>query len=69
MMSLLLTAMAIVKEKEIGTMEQLISTPVKAPELVMGKFIPYFAIGFFDLTVGVQLSVDPSSFHYDATRS
>ena len=37
-------------------MEQLISTPVKAPELVMGKFIPYFAIGLFDLSVGVLMA-------------
>jgi ABC-2 type transport system permease protein len=37
-------------------MEQLISTPVKAPELVFGKFIPYFAIGFFDLTIGMIMS-------------
>ncbi len=37
-------------------MEQLISTPVKAPELVFGKFIPYFAIGFFDLIVGLIMA-------------
>lgn len=37
-------------------MEQLISTPVKAPELVFGKFLPYFAIGFFDLAIGVIMS-------------
>lgn len=37
-------------------MEQLISTPVKAPELVIGKFIPYFVIGFFDLAVGVIMA-------------
>jgi ABC-2 type transport system permease protein len=37
-------------------MEQLISTPVKTPELVIGKFIPYFAIGFLDLTIGVLMA-------------
>lgn len=52
----LLTSICIAREWERGTMEQLISTPVKAPELVIGKFIPYFAIGFFDLTVGVIMA-------------
>ncbi|MDO8663167.1 MAG: ABC transporter permease [Candidatus Omnitrophota bacterium] len=52
----LLTSICIAREWERGTMEQLISTPVKSPELVFGKFIPYFAIGFFDLTVGVLMS-------------
>ncbi|MDD5167117.1 MAG: ABC transporter permease [Candidatus Omnitrophica bacterium] len=52
----LLTSICIAREWERGTMEQLISTPVKAPELILGKFIPYFTIGFFDLTVGVVMS-------------
>ncbi|MDD5422399.1 MAG: ABC transporter permease [Candidatus Omnitrophota bacterium] len=52
----LLTSICIAREWERGTMEQLISTPVKAPELVIGKFIPYFVIGFFDLTVGVLMA-------------
>jgi ABC-2 type transport system permease protein len=52
----LLTSITIAREWERGTMEQLISTPVKAPELIVGKFIPYFAIGFFDLTVGVLMA-------------
>ena len=30
-------------------MEQLISTPVKGPELILGKLIPYFIIGLFDV--------------------
>ena len=52
----LLTSICIAREWERGTMEQLISTPVKAPELVVGKFIPYFIIGFFDLIVGVVMA-------------
>jgi len=52
----LLTSICIAREWERGTMEQLISTPVKAPELVMGKFIPYFTIGLFDLIVGVLMA-------------
>lgn len=54
--SALLTSICIAKEWERGTMEQLISTPVKAYELIIGKFIPYFSIGFFDLTVGVLMA-------------
>ncbi len=52
----LLTSICVAKEWERGTMEQLISTPVKAPELIIGKFIPYFTIGFFDLFVGVVMA-------------
>lgn len=52
----LLTSICIAREWERGTMEQLISTPVKAPELILGKFIPYFSIGFFDLMVGVVMA-------------
>jgi ABC-2 type transport system permease protein len=52
----LLISVTIAREWERGTMEQLISTPVKAPELIIGKFIPYFCIGFFDLTVGVIMA-------------
>jgi ABC-2 type transport system permease protein len=37
-------------------MEQLISTPVKATELIVGKFIPYFLIGLFDLTLALVMA-------------
>ncbi|MCX5812957.1 MAG: ABC transporter permease [Proteobacteria bacterium] len=54
---LLLTAMAIVREREMGTMEQLMVTPLKPVELILGKTIPFAMIGFFDMflvtTVGV----------------
>lgn len=52
----LLTSLTVAREWERGTMEQLISTPVKSPELIIGKFIPYFSIGFFDLLVGVAMA-------------
>lgn len=54
--SSLVTSLCVAREWERGTMEQLISTPVKAPELIIGKFLPYFCIGFFDLSVGVFLA-------------
>lgn len=43
-MSLLLSAMAIVREKEIGTMEQLIVSPIKPIELILGKLAPFGVI-------------------------
>ena len=51
-----LTAISIVKEKEIGTMEQLLVTPLKSSELIVGKLLPLILIGFIDvifvLTIG-----------------
>ena len=54
--SALLTSVCVAREWERGTMEQLISTPIKTPELIIGKFIPYFVIGFFDLIIGVLMA-------------
>jgi len=47
-LTLLLTSMAIVREKEIGTMEQLIVTPIKSYELILGKTIPFVLVGIFE---------------------
>ena len=51
MMSLLLTAMAIVKEKEIGTMEQLTVSPLKPIELIVGKLLPFAIISLVQITL------------------
>jgi len=48
LMSLILTSMAIVREKEIGTIEQLIVSPLTPAELIIGKLIPYAAIAVFE---------------------
>jgi len=53
----LLTSLTVAKEWERGTMEQLISTPVKVPELITGKLIPYFLIGFIDIVMSILLAV------------
>jgi ABC-2 type transport system permease protein len=50
-----LASITVAREWERGTMEQLISTPVRRSELILGKFIPYFVIGFFDLLVAVTM--------------
>jgi len=49
----LLTSLTVAREWETGTMEQLISTPLKGPELIIGKLIPYFTIGIIDLILAI----------------
>jgi len=51
----LLTSLTVAREWERGTMEQLISTPVKGYELIIGKLVPYFMIGMFDVLVAVLM--------------
>jgi len=51
----LLTSLTIAREWEQGTMEQLISTPVTGNELILGKLLPYFALGTIDLVVAVVM--------------
>ena len=46
--TLMLTAMAIVREKEIGTMEQLMVTPIRPIELMLGKTLPFALVGLVD---------------------
>ena len=47
----ILTAMAIVREKEHGTMEQLIVTPIRAYELIVGKAIPFVGLGYVNVAI------------------
>ncbi|VAX30595.1 Domain of unknown function / Efflux ABC transporter, permease protein [hydrothermal vent metagenome] len=54
---LLLTSMAVVREWEVGTMEQLMVTPLRPIELMLGKTIPFAAIGFFDMLVVTIVAV------------
>lgn len=51
----LLTSLTVAREWESGTMEQLISTPVKSSELILGKLIPYFVIGMMDVIIAVLM--------------
>lgn len=52
----MLTSVTVAREWETGTMEQLISTPVRPAELVFGKVVPYFVIGMADTALAVILS-------------
>jgi ABC-2 type transport system permease protein len=50
-MTIMMTGMAIVREKEIGTMEQLMVTPIRSIELIMGKAIPFALVGLFNMAM------------------
>jgi len=49
----LLTSLTIAREWETGTMEQLLTTPLRGPELIFGKLLPYLAIGILDLILAL----------------
>src|ERR1051326_1477908 len=57
MVTLMLTAMAIVREKEIGTMEQLMVTPVRPLELMLGKTLPFAVVGLVDMVLVVTVAL------------
>lgn len=42
------TALSIARERELGTLEQLVMTPIRAAELLLGKLIPFFVVGCLD---------------------
>jgi len=50
-MTTLMTAMGVVREREHGTMEQLVVTPIRPFELMIGKIIPYFFVGVLDFAL------------------
>lgn len=52
-----LTSLTIAREWERGTMEQLVSTPVTPLEIMLGKLLPYFAIGMFDVVVCALIAI------------
>mgnify|MGYP000855927652 FL=1 len=49
--TMLLSSMAVVREKEIGTMEQIIVTPIRRGEFILGKTVPFIIIGFIDVAL------------------
>ena len=49
--TVMLTAMAVVREKEIGTMEQLMVTPIRPIELMIGKMLPFAVVGLMDMGI------------------
>ncbi len=67
LVTVMLTAMAVVREKEIGTMEQLMVTPIRPVELMLGKTLPFAAVGLVQmiLVTGVALLVFHIPFRGD----
>jgi ABC-2 type transport system permease protein len=57
MICLMLTAMAVVREREIGTLDQLLVSPITPAELMLGKTIPVLLIGLFHLVLYTGLTV------------
>lgn len=57
LITLLLSSMAIVREKEIGTIEQVIVTPITQLEFIMGKTVPFVLIAFLDVVIVTVLAV------------
>ncbi len=55
--TVMLTSMAIVREKEMGTMEQLMVTPIRPIELMIGKTLPFAAVGLLDLILTTSIAL------------
>lgn len=57
MTMVMLTSMGIVRERERGTLEQLMVTPMRSYELMLGKVVPYIALGYVQITVALLVGV------------
>jgi ABC-2 type transport system permease protein len=54
---MILTAVAIVRERERGTLEQLMVTPIKSYEMMIGKIAPYIVMGYIQITIALLVGV------------
>jgi len=57
LVSLMLTALAVVREKEIGTMEQILVSPIRPVEFMLGKTVPFIVISLLDMVVIILVGV------------
>lgn len=57
MTMVIMTSMGIVRERERGTLEQMMVTPIKSYELMIGKIIPYIGLGYIQITVALIIGV------------
>jgi len=57
MITLFLSGMNIVREKEIGTIEQLNVTPIKKYQFIMGKLLPFLVLGLLEFTIGLAVAL------------
>jgi ABC-2 type transport system permease protein len=56
LITMMLTSLGIVREKEIGTLEQLMVTPIRPYQLILGKLIPFAVIGFLDVIIVLAIA-------------
>ncbi len=56
-MTMMLTSLAVVREKEVGTMEQVIVTPIRPWQFIVGKITPFVIIGFLEVSLVVLVAV------------
>ncbi len=54
---MMLSAMSLVKEKEIGTLEQLMVTPLKKYQLLLGKLIPFLILSYIEITIVMSVAI------------
>lgn len=57
LVTLMLSSMAVVREKEIGTIEQIMVTPIRQSEFILGKMLPFALIGFADVVLVTVIAV------------
>jgi len=61
--SLLLTSIGIVREKEIGTIEQVMVTPIRGSEFILGKTLPYIITGYISMTIMLTVALVVFGIH------
>ena len=52
-----LTSLTVAREWEMGTMEQVLSTPLRPAEIVLGKMLAYFAVGLVDAAIAITMAI------------
>lgn len=57
MVTVMLTAMAVVREREVGTLEQLLVTPISKSALLLGKIIPFAILGYLEMSIALAFGV------------
>jgi len=57
----------VVREREIGTLEQIMVTPIRPAEFILGKTVPAFLIGLFDVSLIATVGRFGSRFHFAVT--
>lgn len=57
MITISMTSMAIVREREIGTLEQLMVTPITTPAFILGKIIPYAILAYMEMSLALLIGI------------